>query len=111
MGRRKYPPLTPSDVRDIVSALGFNRKRKVGSHAQYERPAGTDGQRRVVTIDEAEDQFDDFLIKSMIQQSGYSRDEFYGATRKTARRAGVALFVVSFEPKAQDTVVPDPAVD
>ncbi len=34
------------------------------------------------------DDFDAFLIKSMISQSGFSREEFYCATKRTARKIG-----------------------
>ena len=87
MGQRKYPPLTPSEVAGILDALGFKFKRKTGSHAHYERvPCARDSQRRVVTVDEAERQFDDYLIKSMIRQSGESRKAFYCATPQTAKK-------------------------
>ena len=90
MGRRRYPPLTPSEVRAVLRALGFVEKNQLGSHAHYERQADDqDSQRRVVTVDIAEREFDEFLIKSMISQSGRTREEFYGATKKTARKASV----------------------
>ena len=37
-------------------------------------------------MDEHYQEFDDDLIKKMIGQSKHSRDEFYGATKHTARR-------------------------
>lgn len=91
MGRRKYPPLTPSEVVAIVGGLGFCFDRREGSHAHYERKAtagsGTGpAQRKVVTIDMSIREFDDFLIKSMIRQSGFTREEFYGATDKTRKK-------------------------
>lgn len=94
MGKRKYLPMSPSDVIEIVVALGFVKKRKSGSHWQYERVADKDHSRAVVTIDESPDQFDDFLMKSMISQSGFSVEQFYGATKRSARKAGVKLYVV-----------------
>jgi predicted RNA binding protein YcfA (HicA-like mRNA interferase family) len=105
------PPLTFFEVREIVVALGFTWKRKVGSHSQYEKPANGNRKRAVVTIDEAIDQFDDFLIKSMIGQSGYSREQFYGATRKTAKKAGLPLFVVADYEVIQNIVVTFPEAD
>ena len=104
MGRRKYLPLTPSEVKDIVVALGFVWKRKVGSHAQYERAALGKRGRSVVTIDESTDQFDDFLMKSMIEQSSFTRNQFYGATKKTARKAGLAVYVVPKDTEALPVV-------
>jgi predicted RNA binding protein YcfA (HicA-like mRNA interferase family) len=86
MGRRKYPPLTPSEVVSIVTALGFIFDRQCGSHANYELAGSESKQRRVVTIDLHVREFDEDLIKSMIRQSGRSREEFYGATKRTAKR-------------------------
>jgi predicted RNA binding protein YcfA (HicA-like mRNA interferase family) len=86
MGQRKYPPLTPSQVEAIVKALGFIFKRQIGSHKHYERAADTDRNRAVVTIDMAIDEFWKDLIKSMIRQSGFTREQFYGATPKTAKK-------------------------
>ena len=87
MGRRKYPPLTPREVVSILLALGFGLKRQDGSHAQYERPAGTaNKERRLVTVDMSVSEFWEDLVKSMIRQSGFSREEFYGATKATAKK-------------------------
>ena len=92
MSRRKYPPLTPAEVKAILTRWSFAEKNREGSHAQFERLADhRDRQRRVVTVDLAEREFDEFLIKSMIRQSGLTREEFYGATKKTAKRASVAF--------------------
>jgi predicted RNA binding protein YcfA (HicA-like mRNA interferase family) len=86
MGQRRYPPLTPSEVVSILQALGFTKKRQVGSHAHYERLA-TDGKERcLVTVDMAVSVFWPELIKSMINQSGHTREEFYRATPKTSKK-------------------------
>ena len=63
----------------ILVALGFVKNRH-GKHACYERPADSEHPRRVVPVDDY-DMFDETLIKSMIGQSGFSREKFYGATR------------------------------
>jgi predicted RNA binding protein YcfA (HicA-like mRNA interferase family) len=89
LGQRKYRPLTPGEVVDILTALGFHFDRKEGSHAQYERAKDGVRPRSIVTVDTAEKQFDDFLIKSMIRQSSFSRDEFYRAIKSSARKAGL----------------------
>jgi predicted RNA binding protein YcfA (HicA-like mRNA interferase family) len=86
MGKRRYPPLKPSEVMAILAALGFTLKRTKGSHHHYERTAGNPPQRRLVTVDTAVSDFSDDLIKSMIRQSGVSREEFYRATPATARK-------------------------
>lgn len=86
MGRRRYPPLTPSEVVAIVEALGFTRKRQTGSHAHYERAADGKRPRSIVTVDMSVSSFWEELIKSMIRQSNFSREEFYGATEKTKKK-------------------------
>jgi predicted RNA binding protein YcfA (HicA-like mRNA interferase family) len=86
MGRRKYPPLTPSEVISILQCLGFSFKRQTGSHQHFERAPEKDGHRFVVTVDISIDEFWEELIKSMIGQSGYSREQFYGATKRTLKK-------------------------
>lgn len=89
MGQRKYPPLTPDEVIAILLALGFIFKRQVGSHRHYQRDADAKRARAIVTVDTSDREFDDFLIKSMIEQSKHSRNEFYGATKRSAKKASV----------------------
>ena len=86
---KKHPVLTPSEVTAIVTNLGFKFKNKEGAHAQWECEADGTHPRSVITIDEGEREFGDFLIKSMIRQSKRTREEFYGATKRTAKRASV----------------------
>jgi predicted RNA binding protein YcfA (HicA-like mRNA interferase family) len=92
LGRRKYPPLKPDEVVAILRALGFEFKCKEGSHEQYERLPVRGHPRRIATVDAHYAEFDDDLMKSMIRQSGHTREEFYGATKRTARKAGVPAF-------------------
>ena len=86
MGRRRYPPLTPTEVVTIAESLKFVFKRQVGSHAHYERAATSGTPRAIITIDMAESEFTEFLIKSMIRQSKHTREQFYGATERTAKK-------------------------
>jgi len=44
-----------------------------------------------VTLDENESPFDAFILKSMIGQSGLSRDGFHTCTKRTARKIGKAV--------------------
>ena len=83
---RKYPPLKLREILAILRSLGFVEKSSVGSHHKYTRTVK--GIQREVTVDYAIDDFDAFLIKSMISQSGFSREDFYCATKKTARKIG-----------------------
>lgn len=86
MGQRRYPPLTPSEVVAILEALHFTFKRQVGSHAHYERAADDQKPRSVVTVDKSISEFWEEAVKSMIRQSNFTREEFYSATKKTAKK-------------------------
>jgi predicted RNA binding protein YcfA (HicA-like mRNA interferase family) len=81
---KKYPPLTPSEVIDILKVWNFEFKTQEGSHAQYEGIINKI--KRKVTVDMNEAEFDTDLLKSMIRQSGLSRDQFYCSTKRTAKK-------------------------
>ena len=89
MGRRSYPPLSPSEVVAILERLGFSLKRQDGSHAPYVRPADETRPKSVVTVDMAEKDFGDFLMRRMILHSNHSRVDLYGATKRSARKASL----------------------
>lgn len=82
---RRYPPLTPADVRDILKAAGFVLDRTQGSHEHWEHES-LGGKRRLVTVDGAYPEFGTDRIRTMIAQSGISRDDFYRQTAGTARK-------------------------
>jgi len=84
MSHKKYPILKLKEVLTILLEYGFSEIRSEGSHHHY--IAIINNQKRVVTVDHGKTEFDAFLIKSMIAQSGLSREEFYGATKKTAKK-------------------------
>ena len=84
---KKYPPLTAKEVVAILKALGFVYDHSAGGHDFYK--ATHSGRPWTVNVDEKESPFDDFLLKSMIAQSGYSHKAFYFATKKTAKKIGV----------------------
>lgn len=71
----KYPLLSYSQVIKILKAHSFTHKRTRGSHEAWEGYVG--GRRRVVTVDNKIKTYGKDLIKSMIVQSGLTRDEFY----------------------------------
>ena len=85
MGKRKYPPLKHREVVQIITSLGFTLIRQESSHAQYELAASGTRKRAVVTVDDYDD-FEEKMIKNLISQSGFTRDQFYGATPKTAKK-------------------------
>jgi predicted RNA binding protein YcfA (HicA-like mRNA interferase family) len=101
MGKRRTPPLTPSDVVGILIALGFALRNQEGSHAQYGCPATEKYPKAVVTVDMQKQDFDDYLMKSMIRQSKRTVEEFYGATKRSARKASVPYLKVGVSPEPE----------
>jgi predicted RNA binding protein YcfA (HicA-like mRNA interferase family) len=95
MGQRKYPLLTPDEVIAILVCLGFKKDRQGGSHAQYESVATDEYPRSIVTVDTAYPEFDEKRMKNMIRQSNRSREIFYGATKRSAKKAGVPFQLAS----------------
>ncbi|MGH9537815.1 MAG: type II toxin-antitoxin system HicA family toxin [Terriglobales bacterium] len=85
---KKFPKLKPSEVKANLRSLNFKHKRTTGSHETWERLADPImPQRQVVQVDVAKSQFDDYLMKSMIRQSGFDRDEFCTGVVSAARSA------------------------
>lgn len=93
MGRRAYPPLTPSEVIQVLLALGFTKRGQTGSHAQYFRPADRKRKAALVSVDVHCKEFDHDLMHSMVRQSRFDRREFYGATKYTSRKACVPFII------------------
>jgi predicted RNA binding protein YcfA (HicA-like mRNA interferase family) len=81
---KKYPPLTPREVIEILTFRGFVLDRTSGDHRNYVRE--TRQGEKTVTVDMGIDVFDDELIKSMIRQSGLSYEDFYCSTTTTAKK-------------------------
>lgn len=76
---RAHPPLDRDQVEAILKAFSFFEKRTKGSHAQWE--GTTKGRRRIVTVDHLKsrkEKYGPFLLNKMIDQSGLTKDEFYG---------------------------------
>ena len=81
---RKYPPLTPDEVKAILKAWRFTHIRTESSHESWE---GTVNRlTRNVQVDTKYPQFSIERIKVMISQSGLTRDQFYRATKTTAKK-------------------------
>jgi len=81
---KRYPPLTPGNVIEILVNLGFVKVAQEGSHQKYRKTV--DGISRSVTVDIKYPDYSVSLIKSMISQSGVSREEFYRATKQTGKK-------------------------
>jgi predicted RNA binding protein YcfA (HicA-like mRNA interferase family) len=88
---KKLPKLKPREVKSNLTGLGFRWKRTVGSHETWERPADGNRKRAIVTVDVGKTEFDDFLMRSMIRQSGFTKEEFCsGVIAKPAPAVSIA---------------------
>jgi predicted RNA binding protein YcfA (HicA-like mRNA interferase family) len=72
----RLPRLKLREVEANLKSLGFVLARTVGSHSQYVRAADGVRPRALVTVDVGKDQFDAYLMKMMIRESGLTRKEF-----------------------------------
>jgi Predicted periplasmic or secreted lipoprotein len=75
MGNRKYLPIRPKRIRAVLVNHSFSLKRTKGDHEQWE--GVVNGERKIVTVPNYSELKDPDLIKSIIRQSGLSRDDFY----------------------------------
>jgi len=73
---KKLPLLKPREVEANLTSLGFVFARMDGSHKQYVRAADKTRRRAIVTVDVGKNQFDKWLMKSMIRQSLLTQEEF-----------------------------------
>lgn len=72
----EYPPLTCKDIKKILSFLGFiSRPTKGTSHEQWVKEKG--GKLFKVTVDCPKAPFSQTLIKSMAEQAGVNKKDFY----------------------------------
>jgi predicted RNA binding protein YcfA (HicA-like mRNA interferase family) len=81
---KRYPPLSRREVLAILKALGFELDRTAGSHENY--VAFTKEKNRVVTVATNKSDFPGHHVKTFIRQSGFSREDFYGAIKSTAKK-------------------------
>ena len=86
---KKYPVLTLAEVIEIMNFNNFTLNNTVGSHRQYVATIGNVSRR--VTVDTSIDDFDDYLLKSMMRQSGLSREEFYCSSKSAAKKISMRI--------------------
>jgi predicted RNA binding protein YcfA (HicA-like mRNA interferase family) len=92
---KQYPPLTPEEVLAILKVQGFTLDNTVGSHANH--VGYTNDIKRRVTVDLKIKGYSPELMKSMIRQSGLSREDFYCSTKKTAVKINMRKKVIKTE--------------
>jgi predicted RNA binding protein YcfA (HicA-like mRNA interferase family) len=77
----KHPPLTCKEIKQILTYLGFSpRPRKGTSHEQWVKEEN--GRLFKVTVDCPKSPFSQTLIKSMAEQAGLSKKDFYAILKK-----------------------------
>lgn len=84
MGSRKYLLLTPEELRRVLKAFGFVRKRTRGDHEQWE--GMTHETRRVITVQLIDGEYSIDHMKTTIQNMDITADEFYGRDGSIAKR-------------------------
>lgn len=81
---KKYPSLKPKEVIQCLKALGFVYTKSEGDHDYYEKPD------KIVQVDMGEKEgFASPGMQIIINNSGYSREIFYRATKSTAKKIGM----------------------
>jgi len=68
----------------ILKSLGYELKGFLGDHKIYE-----DGQGHNVHVDMGEREFGTPGMTIIIRNTGLSREEFYGATKESAKKIGI----------------------
>ena len=87
MGSKKYLPLTPDELRRVLRAFGFVRKRTRGDHEQW---GGTiNEKRRVITVQLISGEYSIDRMKTIIRNMDITSDEFYGRDESIAKRHSV----------------------
>jgi predicted RNA binding protein YcfA (HicA-like mRNA interferase family) len=87
MGQRKYPPLQPREIEEILIARGFVFKKSKGDHKYYVH--NVNGRTYIAQIDMGNPVYNDKWIKLVIKEAGMTREQFYSATKSTARKVGL----------------------
>ncbi len=87
MGSRKYPPLTPKQIENILLSRGYNYFKSQGDHNFYICEVG--GKKHVAQIDMRASEVQGHWLKLTIEQSGMTRKQFYCSTKQTAKKIGL----------------------
>jgi len=87
MGPRKYPPLTPREIEQVLKARGFSFVKSKGDHNFYVHQVK--GKKRIAQIDMGNPLYDGHWLKLVIKESGMTRLQFYCSTKTTAKKIGM----------------------
>jgi len=87
MGPRKYPPLTPREIIEILGARGFTHHHNHGDHQFF--IIWIKGKKRISQVDMRRAQYSEYFLKLLIQETGMSREDFYRSTKSTAKKVNL----------------------
>lgn len=83
---KQWPPLDASDIRSCVKALGFVHDHTTGTHEVWVDPVN----HQMVEFDSKWNPVSSPMLQHFVtQQLRRTREEFYGATKATARKIGL----------------------
>jgi len=71
----QHPPITCKELKAILRVLGFTHASSTGSHEQWTKVER--GRKYKVTVDCPKAPFTQTLIKSMAEQAGVTKMDFY----------------------------------
>jgi predicted RNA binding protein YcfA (HicA-like mRNA interferase family) len=87
MGDRRYPPLKLNQIIQILTARGYSLHKKKGDHRYYIKT--DNGRKRIAQVDMGCREYNENLIPMLLKETGLTREEFYGSTKKTAKMINV----------------------
>jgi|SRR5690242_9960233 len=89
MGPRKYPPLKPREIVEILKRRGFveiQHQRGGTDHKFFTRVLN--GKQHLPQVDMGVDEVSEYWLKLTIQESGLSIEDFYCSTKTAAGKIG-----------------------
>jgi len=84
VGQRKFPPLTPREIIEILLARGFIFSHTKGDHRFYMHMVK--GRACLAQVDMGCTAYGDDLIKKVLAETNMTREQFYCSTKSTAKK-------------------------
>jgi predicted RNA binding protein YcfA (HicA-like mRNA interferase family) len=88
MGQRKYPPLTPSEIIEILLARGFLKHHTKSDHIYYVHIVR--GQKHISQVDTGCPLYTEELLKKVLKETGLTREQFYCSTKSAAKKLNLS---------------------
>jgi len=90
MGNRRYPPLTPGQIIQVLIARGFVLDHTKGDHRYYQKIIN--GRKLIVQVDMGCPLYGPDLMPMVLGESKLSRDDFYASTKSTAKKINIKVW-------------------